>query len=93
MKFFYLLATAILFFSVDAYSQLRLPINNGFRNEIQKVVEDYPDGFAALRGEITAKNPQTTEYVSLLKLNAAEETSITKYSASHKASIVGKLLC
>lgn len=85
MKFFQLMATAFLFFSVDAYSQFMLSITNGFRNDIQKVVEDYPNGFAALRGEIKAKNPQTTEYVSLLKPNAAEESSIVKYSANHKA--------
>ncbi len=90
MKFFHLMATAFLFFSVDASSQLKLSINNGFRNDIQKVVEDYPNGFAALRGEIKTKNPQTTEYVSLLKLNSAEESSIVKYSADRKAFIVGK---
>ncbi len=92
-EIFYLWTTAFLFFSVDAYSQPMLSINSGFRNDIQKVVEDYPNGFAALRGEIKAKNPQTTEYVSLLKPNAVKESSIVKYSANHKAFIVGKRFC
>ncbi len=65
-------------------AQFKLPINNAFRNDVQKVVEAYPHQFAAIRGEVVVKNPQCVEYASLLKPNGAQESVIMQYSSSHK---------
>ena len=65
-------------------AQFKLPINNAFRNDVQKVVEAYPHQFAAIRGEVVVKNPQSVEYASLLKPNGAQESVIMQYSSSHK---------
>ncbi len=65
-------------------AQFKLPINNAFRNEVQKVVEAYPHQFAAIRGEVVVKNPQSVEYASLLKPNGAQESVIMQYSSAHK---------
>jgi hypothetical protein len=79
-----LLLTAGLACSLLSYSQLKSPLNAAFRNDIQKLVEDYPQGFATYRGATIEKNPQTTEFASKLTPNAAKGASITQYSAGAK---------
>lgn len=86
MKYKYLPATLFLFLStLGAAAQFKLPVNNGFRNDVQKVVAEYPHQFAAIRGEVVVKNPQTIEYASLIKPGSAEEASIVAYSTAGKA--------
>lgn len=70
--------------SFASYAQLRLPISNAFRNDLQKVVADYPTQFASLRGEVRMNNPQTVEYASLLQVDKAEACIITRYSSNIK---------
>ncbi len=85
MKYKNLLFALFLFLSaLNATAQLKLPINNGFRNDVQKVVADYPHQFAAIRGEVVVKNPQTIEYASLIKPSGAQESVIIEYSTLDK---------
>ena len=75
-----------LFFSGAA--QLKLPIATALsplRNDVQKVVAEFPGGFAGLRGEVAATNPQSTEYVSRLWVDKAESCTVTQYSSAGKA--------
>lgn len=74
---------ALLLFSA-AHAQVRLPINNAFRNNVQKVVEDFPSRFASLKGEELVTNPQTVQYASLLTMDQAESCIITQYSSSNR---------
>jgi hypothetical protein len=76
-----LLASAVLCASLS-HAQLHLPIPNGFRADVQKVVADFPSQFAALRGDVLITNPQTVEYASLVKVDKSEECIITKYSSN-----------
>ncbi len=78
------LGCALLFFSIAANGEAKLPLNNAFRNDVQKVVADYPNQFSGLKGEVLEKNPQTTEYKSLLKLDGALQSTITNYSFNNK---------
>ncbi len=66
---------------ITASAQLRLAVPNSFRNDVQKVVEDFPHQFASLRGEEMVKNPQSVEYASLLIPNGAQQSTIVKYSS------------
>ena len=80
-----LLSLAFLCSAIAAQSQLvKLPINNAFRTDVQKVVEEYPHQFTSIRGEVVNKNPQTVEYASLLIPDGAQESVITKYSSRQK---------
>jgi hypothetical protein len=58
--------------------------STSFRNDIQKVVEEYPHQYASLRGEVINKNPQTVEYASRIKPDGAQETMIVEYSSFGK---------
>ena len=69
----------LLFNSADA--QLRLPIINTIGSDVKKVIEDYPNRFINLMGEVIAENPQSTDYRCNFNVNGAEEAIITRYSA------------
>jgi len=73
-----------LFAGLFAAAQVRAPFtNNDLRNNLEKVVGSFSSGFADLKGEVIAENPQTIEYATLLEFRGAEENSITRY-LSHK---------
>lgn len=71
--------SALLFNCANA--QLRLPGINGVSNDVKKVIEDYPNRFINLMGEVVAENTQSTDYQCNFKVNGAEEAIITRYSA------------
>lgn len=75
-----LIAFVCAFISLTTQAQLRVPVtNNELRNNLQKVIGDFPNNLNHIRGDVTARNPQTVEYASLLKFDAAEENTITQY--------------
>ncbi|MEO7984359.1 MAG: hypothetical protein ABI688_09775 [Bacteroidota bacterium] len=71
--------SAFLFHSVHA--QLRLPVIDGVGKDVKKVIEDYPNHFANLMGEMSSQNTQSTDYQCNFTINGAEEATITRYSA------------
>ncbi|MFL5786995.1 MAG: hypothetical protein ACJ748_03000 [Flavisolibacter sp.] len=72
-----------LFCAITAKAQLRFPVtNNGLRNDLQKVISDYLNDFASLKGNVLVQNPQTVEYASLIQFSGAEENRITKYNST-----------
>jgi hypothetical protein len=77
-----LLTISILLFNFSN-AQLKLPSVNGIGSDIKKVIEDYPDRFANLLGELIVQNPQSTDYQCNFKVNGAEETTITRYSSKN----------
>ena len=68
--------------SLSSTAQLRLPglSNADIKQALEKVISDYPKGFATLKGEVMANNPQTVEYASLLQFKSSEKNSIIEYS-------------
>jgi hypothetical protein len=80
-----LLYASALFASFTAIAQPKLAPNAAFRNDVQRVVEDYPKGFASIRGAALEHNPQTVAYASKLTPSGASEASITQYSSGGKA--------
>ena len=77
-----LFVVSTLFHSVNA--QLRLPLANALASDIRKVIRDYPHQFSSLQGPVIEENPQTTSYECTFKVAGAENSSITRYSASNK---------
>ncbi len=67
-----------------AFAQLKLPTNNSFKSDFQKIVTEYPQHFEGIRGDILNQNPQTIEYVSELKVGDAKECIIINYSSGLK---------
>jgi hypothetical protein len=79
--------TIAVFFSITTTAQLKLPVVNGIGPDIKKVIQDYPNQFSNLKGEIINQNPQSIDYACNFKVNGAEEASITQYSANKKYPI------
>ena len=76
-----------LFFFSAASAQLKLSLPHPlspFRNDVQKVVSEFPNRFAALRGDTVATNPQSVEYASLVKADKAESCTVIQYSSGSK---------
>ncbi|MEQ1675470.1 MAG: hypothetical protein ABL876_02140 [Chitinophagaceae bacterium] len=80
VKSLVLITISALFFNTGS-AQLRLPGINGVGNDVKKVIEDYPNRFINLMGEVIKENPQSTDYQCNFKVNGAEESFITRYSA------------
>jgi hypothetical protein len=56
-------------------------VANGFTADMKKVIEDYPSRFIHLMGEVKVQHEQSTDYECNLKINGAEEATITRYSS------------
>jgi hypothetical protein len=63
-----------------AHSQIKLYPGSSFALDLKKVIEDYPNHFENITGDVIIQNPQSTDYQCNFKVNGAEECTITKYS-------------
>ena len=84
MKSLKLTVSLLLFYSLSASSQLKLPVNNALRSDFQKIISEYPQHFESIRGDIINQNPQSIEYASQIKVGDAQECMIVKYSSGIK---------
>jgi hypothetical protein len=80
----YLFILSLLSVSILSKAQLKLPGLSSFRSDFQKVIEDYPHGFASIRGEVIVKNPQTIDYASLVVPAGTTDATVTEYSTEGK---------
>lgn len=76
--------TMTLFFGNVAQSQLKLPVTNGIAPDVKKVIQDYPNHFSNLQGELIIQQAQSTDYECNFKVNGAEQASITQYTSTKK---------
>jgi hypothetical protein len=70
--------------SLFAFSQLKLPFGNGIANDVKTVINDYPNQFNNLRGDLIVQNAQSTDYECNFKVESAEKAIITNYTANSK---------
>ncbi|OSZ81321.1 hypothetical protein CAP36_08830 [Chitinophagaceae bacterium IBVUCB2] len=75
------LITISFLFTTFSNAQLKLPGLNSVANDIKKVIEDYPNRFINLMGEVQMQNTQSTDYHCNFTVNGAEEAFITRYPA------------
>ena len=50
--------------------------------DVKKVIEDYPNRFANITGNIIIQSPQSTDYECNFKVYGAEESTITVYTSN-----------
>ena len=60
---------------------------NQTHTTLQKVINDYPNHFRNIKGEILVENPQTTDYTSKVQIPGSVNTVITKYSSEDSTEI------
>lgn len=77
--------TSLLFSSTISYSQLKLSLAGSIAPDVKKVIQDYPNNFDNLKGELIIENPQSADYQCNFKVTGAEEAIITRYSSTKKA--------
>lgn len=82
VKSLVLITTAVLLCFISVNGQIKLPSINGVEADVKKVINDYPNHFANLMGEMIVQNSQSTDYKCVFNANGAEETTVTKYSSN-----------
>ena len=81
-----LAAAVLLFFSLNSKAQgFKFPVtNNDLRTSLSKVITDYVDGFASLKGDTISVSPQSIEFTSKLNFQGGEENTITQYKSKNQ---------
>lgn len=77
----FLLFTASFF---TASAQVKQLTYNAFQTDVEHVIMDYPNSFQHYIGDELVKNPQSTDYSSLLKIRGSEDCRITKYPSDKR---------
>lgn len=79
--------TIAVFIIQPLTAQLKLPaINGSISHDIKKVIDDYPNHFTNLMGELLVENTQSTDYQCNFTVNGAEEAFVTRYPAKKEIS-------
>lgn len=79
-----LFITICLASAVTTAAQPRLlTTDNDLRNNLQKIISDFPKQLSSLKGDTLSVGPQTIEFASLLEFKGAQQNSIVEYRSSH----------
>jgi hypothetical protein len=73
------LITAISLSSASSSAQLKLPIGNAAAQSFRKVIEDYPQHFSHITGNMIADNGGTIEFTCTSPVQGEEESRITRH--------------
>ncbi|RYG05534.1 MAG: hypothetical protein EOO02_03495 [Chitinophagaceae bacterium] len=74
----------LLFTAASAVSFAQGVFNNTTNSALQKVIEDYPNKFKNIKGDLLADNVQTTDFRSKVEIPGFP-CILTQYSAARKA--------
>jgi uncharacterized protein (DUF952 family) len=77
-------------FTHSSHAQLKSPFAKGrsVAQDVEKILDDYPNRFSSFTGEKISENPQSTDYACTLMPEGAEESLITRYSAGGRRVVV-----
>ena len=86
LPLFILLPLMFVFSTGNLAAQLKSPFSkkSSIAADMQKVLEDYPNGFKNIAGEVIEKNPQSTEYACLFTPEGSDQCVITEYSSAKR---------
>lgn len=76
------IATSVVFLAITATSLAQSVFSNNTSAGLEKVIQDYPNRFKNIKGEVIVENPQTTEYKSTIQIPGASSCIVTRYSAT-----------
>jgi len=62
-------------------AQITLKPKSSFSSDVKRVIDDYPNHFDNILGELIIENPQSSDYQCNFKVSGAEECIITRYSS------------
>jgi hypothetical protein len=75
------LITIIVIFTFSAPSFAQGVFANKTNAALEKVIQDYPNRFKNIKGEVIIENPQTTEYRSNIEIPGSSSCRVTRYSS------------
>jgi len=79
-----LIAIGLFMASVQSHAQFKFPVtNNELRNNLSKVISDFPNQFSALKSDTISSGPQTIEFATRLDFKEAENNSIVEYKSAN----------
>ena len=81
-----LLFTIALLMSEHVPAQSKLIAANNLMSDVKKIIDDFPNCFANITGEIIIKNPQSTEFECSIRVDGAEKTTVTVYASKTNSS-------
>ncbi|MBS1947965.1 MAG: hypothetical protein JST47_09375 [Bacteroidetes bacterium] len=76
------IATSLAFLSFSAGSLAQGAFSNSTSATLEKVIQDYPNRFKDIKGDVIIQNPQTTEYQSKVHVPGSSSCIVTHYSSS-----------
>jgi len=77
-----LVLLTIFFFSLTiTRSQITLKPKSSIASDVKRVIDDYPNHFENILGELIIENPQSSDYRCNFTVSGAEECTITRYSS------------
>ncbi len=77
------IVTSLAFIAIAATSLAQSAFSNNTSAGLEKVLQDYPNRFKNIKGEVIVENPQTTEYHSTIEIPGASSCIVTRYSSSN----------
>ena len=66
-------------------AQIKINPASSIAPDVKKIIDDYPNHFENVMGELIIQNPQSTDYQCNVKLSGVEESVITKYSGKNNS--------
>lgn len=77
-----LIVIGLFMASLQSHSQFKFPVtNNELRNNLSKVISDFPNQFSTLKTDTISSGPQTIEFATRLDFKEAENNSIVEYKS------------
>lgn len=70
-----------LFFCASAKPQLPFKGSNEISTVLSKVIQDYPNYFSHIKGDVVQEDPQVVNYASLVNMKDMPEGTIAQYTA------------
>jgi|HubBroStandDraft_6_1064221.scaffolds.fasta_scaffold478838_2 hypothetical protein len=72
----------ISLFAICATSFAQGVFSNKTNAALEKVIQDYPNRFKNIKGEVVVENPQTTEYRSTVQIPGSSSCIVTRYNST-----------
>ncbi|MFI5132521.1 MAG: hypothetical protein ACHQFX_21130, partial [Chitinophagales bacterium] len=77
--------TIFFLFLNSPNAQIKINPASSIVPDVKKIIDDYPNHFENVMGELIIQNPQSADYQCNVKLNGVEESIITKYGGKNNS--------
>src|SRR5688572_8074044 len=82
---FQLVGLIIFLACLETQAQPKFPVtDNDLRNNLEKIIADFPNDLSGVRGDTLENNPQTIEFSSLLDFKMAKQNSVIQYKSAKR---------